>query len=233
MTSQWNARFADLICGLLHPGPLSLQKSKEDSFALMYTVYTYSTYSIVTFYNIIQHQSLSTVCLTLIRSLSPFSRSPTRQRVESPPPPPASSCWPLNLAIQIYPWRSKQVRDVGWQGYDGICVFSYGVYIHVVSHILEPRLEPRPNMARPDQQPSAQRPGRPKDLTEKDGGVWLGSAWTDDIGWVCKDASKGSPQEPFVKYQTCVQRTPCAMRMPCCPTPQLFKRSNSPMRLEL
>lgn len=75
MTSQWNARFADLICGLLHPGPLSLQKSKEDSFALMYS---YSTYSIVTFYNIIQHQSLSTVCLTLIRSLSPFSNSATR-----------------------------------------------------------------------------------------------------------------------------------------------------------
>lgn len=99
----------------------------------MYTYSTYSTYSIVTFYNIIQHQSLSTVCLTLIRSLSPFSRSPTRQRVESPPPPPASSCWPLNLAIQIYPWRSKQVRDVGWQGYDGICVFTYGVYMWATS----------------------------------------------------------------------------------------------------
>lgn len=89
-----------------------------------------------------------------------------------------------------------------------MCVHLWSIH---VSHILEPRLSHVPT---PDQ-PSAQRPGRPKDLTEKDGGVWLGSAWTDDIGWVCKDASKGSPQEPFVKYQTCVQRTPCAMRTPC------------------
>ena len=214
-----------MICGLLHPGPPSLQKSKEGSFALMYT------YSIIVS-NIIQHQSQSTVCLTLIRSLlSPvflISNSATLS-----PATGNSACFKL-LTIELgHPNISLEVKTrQGYRIISGyVCSVLYGLYN--VSHTLEPRLSHVPTW--PDHQPSAQRPGRPKTTVpkiwlkkkkkKKDGCVWLSdSAWTDDIGWVCKDASKGSPQEPFVKYQTCVQRT----------LYELFKRSNSSFtRLEL
>ena len=125
---------------------------------------------IVTSYNIIQHQSLSTVCLTLIRSLPPFSRSPTRQLFLQQSP--ASSCWPLNLAIQIYPWRSNQDRDM--------CVQFYMDYTcDHVSHTLEPRLSHVPTW--PDHQPSAQRPGRPKSTVPK---IWLKK--TDLFDWAIR-----------------------------------------------
>lgn len=160
-----------MICGLLHPGPPSLQKSKEGSFALMYT------YSIIVS-NIIQHQSQSTVCLTLIRSLlSPvflISNSATLS-----PATGNSACFKL-LTIELgHPNISLEVKTrQGYRIISGyVCSVLYGLYN--VSHTLEPRLSHVPTW--PDHQPSAQRPGRPKTTVPK---IWLKK--TDVFDWAIR-----------------------------------------------